>query len=86
MIFKIVDAIKLFLWKLGKAITFAVLDYDAQLQTTKSPNERIMIWIIITVVSIIGILLLFLILNIFLLMFLKIRGTPLVIYFLIFVF
>jgi hypothetical protein len=63
MVFAAVNAIKLFLWKLYKAVVFAVLDYDAQLQLTKTPRQRLIIWSAVTLISITGVIIIFLIIK-----------------------
>lgn len=47
---KIIDKIGLFLSNVFNAIKFAAFDYDVVLRRTKTPKQRLLIWIIIITV------------------------------------
>lgn len=49
---KVIDKIGLFFVNLFSAIKFGVYDYDSKLRITKTNNQRIVIWITISVVGI----------------------------------
>ena len=49
---KVIDKIGLFLQNLFTALKFAAFDYDVTLRRTKTPKERIIIWILIFSITI----------------------------------
>lgn len=47
---KIIDKLWLFLQNIFSAFKFAAYDYDVVLQRTKTPRQRLIIWIVIATV------------------------------------
>jgi lipopolysaccharide/colanic/teichoic acid biosynthesis glycosyltransferase len=62
----IIDKIGAFFIKLIQATKFAVLEYDSQLQMTKSPRQRLLIWLTVFLLVIVGIIFLIFVLNLLL--------------------
>ncbi len=47
---KIINFLQRFIFDLSHATFFAAIEYDEQLKMTKTPTQRILIWIVISIV------------------------------------
>ncbi len=60
---KLFDKILLFIINFVKALRFSVLDYDDKLKVTKTPRQRAIIWTFVSVMSLAGVVILYIILR-----------------------
>ncbi len=53
---KVIDKLGVLFLNFFTALKYAAYDYDAKLQITKTPKQRMMIWVEVGVVTIVGVL------------------------------